>query len=216
MEKIKKHYSLHFNDRKFMVSFFSSFLLLIVSLIIQYFTSGYVTRSVGGAVTDIVLSNTRVYDVDIIFVYGALLLTLFIAIIGLYNLKYAPFIIKSVAIFTLIRSAFVSLTHISVFPDHILINSVFFRNQLFSGIFNYNDLFFSGHTGVPFLLALMFWDNKKLRYIFLGFSIIFGISVLLGHLHYSIDVLSAFFISYGIFDICKFLFKKDWELFNKK
>ena len=81
------------------------------------------------------------------------------------------------------------------------------------GIFNGNDLFFSGHTGLPFLLALIFWENKKLRFLFLGFSVLFAVVVLLGHLHYSIDVFAAYFITYTIFHICKFLFKKDWQLF---
>jgi membrane-associated phospholipid phosphatase len=88
---------------------------------------------------------------------------------------------------------------------------------MFSGIFTGNDLFFSGHTGLPFLLALMFWKHDPTsRTIFLGFSILFATVVLMGHIHYSIDVLSAFFITYGIFHICKFLFKKEWELFSKK
>jgi membrane-associated phospholipid phosphatase len=65
-------------------------------------------------------------------------------------------------------------------------------------------------------LALIFWENKILRIVFLSFSIMFAIIVLLGHLHYSIDVLSAFFITFSIFHICKFLFKKDWQLFLKK
>jgi hypothetical protein len=34
-------------------------------------------------------------------------------------------------------------------------------------------------------------------------------------LHYSIDVLSAFFITYTIFNICKYFFKEDWQLFIK-
>ena len=123
---------------------------------------------------------------------------------------------KSIALFTLIRSVFVSLTHMSPFPTHAIINSVFFNKEAFAGIFTGNDLFFSGHTGLPFLLALMVWKDKKSRYIFLGFSLLFAVVVLLGHLHYSIDVLAAFFITYTIFDICQFFFKKDWKLFQEK
>jgi len=37
--------------------------------------------------------------------------------------------------------------------------------------------------------------------------------VLLGHLHYTIDVFSAFFITYGIVEIAKWLWPKEWELF---
>lgn len=209
-------YKTHFADKAFVLSFLEGLLLLAISFITQFFVSGYVTRSSSAPVTDIILSNTRVYEVGGIFVWGAIILTFIGVIIGLKNLNYAPFMMKSVALFTLIRSFFVSLTHIGPFPTHAIINSNFFNGEVFNGIFTGNDLFFSGHTGVPFLLALIFWEHKKLRFIFLSFSALFGVVVLLGHLHYSIDVLSAFFITFSIFHICKFLFKKDWQLFLKK
>ncbi len=206
-------YKNYFTDRNYLISFFSAFALLAVSLVTQFFINGYVTRSISEPVTDIILSNTRVYDVGSVFVWGAVILTAIGVFIGLRYPKYVPFGFKSIAVFILIRSVFISLTHISPFPTHAVITSVFFNKQAFSGIFTGNDLFFSGHTGMPFLLALMFWNNKVLRYVFLGFSILFAVVVLLGHLHYSIDVLSAFFITYTIFDICKFIFKKDRQLF---
>lgn len=71
------------------------------------------------------------------------------------------------------------------------------------GVGNTNDLFFSAHTGLPFLLALEFWDNKILRYIFLLSSLGGATLVFLGHIHYSIDVLAAFFITYSVFQITK-------------
>ncbi|MGH7249432.1 MAG: phosphatase PAP2-related protein [Minisyncoccia bacterium] len=209
-------YKKYFASKNFVLSFFVGLLLLGVSLVTQFFISGYVDRSASQPVTDIILSNTRVYDVSAIFVWGAILLAFICIAIVLLRINYAPFVMKSVALFTLIRSIFVSLTHISPFPTHAIINSPFFNREVFNGIFTGNDLFFSGHTGVPFLLALIFWQNKNLRFIFLGFSVMFGIVVLLGHLHYSIDVLSAYFITYSIFHICKFLFKKDWQLFLEK
>jgi len=33
-------------------------------------------------------------------------------------------------------------------------------------------------------LALIFWDNKYLRYLFLILTVFFGASVLLAHVHY--------------------------------
>lgn len=211
-----QHYKTYFSNKSFLISFLCSLALLAISLLVQFSVSGYVTRSISEPVTDIILSNTRVYDVTGIFIWGAIILIIIGICIIFKNLNYAPFVMKSVALFTLIRSFFVSLTHISPFPTHAIISSEFFNKEVFNGIFTGNDLFFSGHTGIPFLLALIFWDNKKLRYVFLGFSIMFAIVVLLGHLHYSIDVLSAFFITFSIFHICKVFFKKDWELFLKK
>jgi len=208
-------YKTYFSDKSFLISFFGGLLLLAVSLVAQFFISGYVNSLPSTPVTDLILSNIRVYDVDGIFVYGTVLLVLVSLFIGLKYINYLPFAMKSVALFTLIRSVFVTLTHISAFPVHAIISSPFFNREAFNGIFTGNDLFFSGHTGLPFLLALMCWENKKLRIIFLAFSLFFAIVVLLGHIHYSIDVLSAYFITYSIFQICKFLFKKEWELFLK-
>jgi membrane-associated phospholipid phosphatase len=204
-----------FTDKNFLTSFFGGIVLLGVSLIIQFFVSGYLNNLPDAPVTDLILSNIRTYDVSGIFVYGTVALLFTGIFIGFTRINCAPFMMKSIALFSLIRSVFVILTHISAFPTHIIIESPFFNLPVFNGIFTGNDLFFSGHTGLPFLFALMFWEHKNLRTIFLGFSILFAAVVLLGHVHYSIDVLAAFFITYSIFHICKFLFKKEWEFFKK-
>jgi membrane-associated phospholipid phosphatase len=76
------------------------------------------------------------------------------------------------------------------------------------------NFFYSGHTAFPFLLALIFWDNKYLRYLFLILTVFFGVSVLLAHVHYSIDVFAAPFIVYGMYVITAKLFPRDYALFN--
>ncbi len=205
----------HFSEKAFILSFFGGLVFLLVSLVIQYLATNYANRLASLSVTDIILSNTRVYDVATIFTWGAVIVFLVSVIIIFKYINRAPFTIKSAAVFIIIRSIFVTLTHISQFPAHTLITSSFFQDTLFNGIFNGNDLFFSGHTGMPFLIALIYWDKKVVRYLFLAFSGILAVAVLLGHLHYSIDVLSAYFITYTIFHICLFLFKKDWTLAMK-
>jgi membrane-associated phospholipid phosphatase len=76
------------------------------------------------------------------------------------------------------------------------------------------DLFFSGHTGLPFLMALIFWNHPRLRYTFIAASLIFGTSAILGHYHYSIDVFAAYFITYSIFHIARTMFRSDLRLFE--
>ena len=211
-----KSYKIHFSDKAFILSFLSGAVLLALSMVAQFYSSIYATKVSSSHVTDIVLSNIKAQDLDGTFIYGTVILFFVALFVGLSKPNYLPFMMKSVAIFTIIRSVFVSLTHIGPFLSRIELNSAIFTDHVWSTIFTGNDLFFSGHTGLPFLLALMFWHNKKLRFLFLGFSLMFAIVVLLAHLHYSIDVLAAYFITYTIFIMCKYFFEKDWQLFLKK
>ena len=97
-----------------------------------------------------------------------------------------PFALKAVALFLLVRAVFVALTHMAPSPIDPQKPSPFF-NSIFYG----SDLFFSGHTGLPFLAALAFWHIPQWRMFYLALTAFFGSVVLLGHYHYSIDVLAA-------------------------
>lgn len=200
----------HFTNKEFLSLFFSGVALLLLSLIINYIAAIYATESASNSVTDIVLSNTKPRDVDGIFIYGPILMWTFVTFLCLKEPKRAPFILKSITVFVCIRSVFISLTHIGPFPTAISVDSDVLRAFSVGG-----DLFFSGHTGLPFLMALVFWDHIRLRILFFITSVMFGVVVLLGHLHYTIDVLSAFFITYTIFHIAQVIFKKDYLLFSK-
>lgn len=204
-----------FRDWRFTVSVTEGVVLLAFGLVANYYAALFAASHGSGFVEDIVLSNTRVYDVETIFTYGAIFTGIFIAAVTLWNIRSGPFVLKSIGLFVLVRSFFVSLTHISPYPFHMSIHSTFFNNPYFNGIFGGDDLFFSGHTGFPFLLALIFWEFKWLRITFLSLSVLFAVVVLLGHIHYSIDVFSAYFITYGIFHIALRLFGSDWRAFAK-
>ncbi len=196
-------------NRKFILSLSTAILFLIISLIVNFIAGTYATERASLPVTDIILSNIPVFDVDGIFVYGPIILWSFMIFIFSHKPNKLPFTIKSIALFVIIRSIFISLTHIGPFPNQILVSAGNFSSKYTFG----GDLFFSGHTGLPYLLALIFWENKKMRYFLIAASIFFGIIVLMGHLHYSIDVFAAFFITYSIFHIAEYFFKKDRILF---
>jgi hypothetical protein len=204
----EKKYKNYLTNKYFIWSSILGLLFLIFSLVIEYLAGVYATERQSNAVTDIILSNIPIYNVADIFVYGFFAVIIFIIFIALINPEKIPFIIKSSATFILIRSIFISLTHIGIYPN-IIPTSV----DIFKSITSGGDLFFSGHTGFPFLMALIFWEDKKLRYFFIIISVIFGILALLGHYHYTIDVLSAFFITFGIYHICIKIFKKDYQIF---
>lgn len=209
MEKIKASYIENFTSKEFLQSFVIAILLLVISLVLNFYAGTYATQSASNPVTDIILSNTRAYDLDGMFVYGSIIFFFFVVFVGLSKPKKIPFTVKSLALFIVIRSIFITLTHLGPFPTQIPVSSDILSRISFGG-----DLFFSGHTGMPFLLALIFWDDKWTRYVFIAFSLMFATVVLLSHMHYSIDVLSAFFITYTIFNISKYLFKRDHNLFS--
>ena len=193
---------------RYYASLLEAIILFVISVIATHFASRYAEINASNYVEDIILSNTRVYDFEFIFVQGAIMLTLFVVVLCLRFRKAAPFLIKAVSLFIIIRAVFVSLTHIGPYP---------LKLELESGLLNFitsgNDLFFSGHTGLPFLIALIFWQHLYIRIVFLSSSVIFGIIVLLSHLHYSIDVFAAFFITYTIYHIAIKFFHKDYEFF---
>lgn len=64
------------------------------------------------------------------------------------------------------------------------------------------DLFFSGHTATIMLIYLCS-PNKKWRYTFLAFTIIIAIAVLVQHVHYTVDVISAPFFAYVSYLLAK-------------
>lgn len=210
MDRIKQTYLTYFRNKDFLSSLFLSIFIFAISLVVNFYAVQYATENASNPVTDVILSNIRAYDVDGIFIYGPLFLWVFVALISLAQPRRIPFILKNIGLFVLIRSLFITLTHIGPFPTQVAVPFTGFLGSIFS---SGADLFFSAHTGLPFLLALIFWDNIRLRIFFIISSLIFGIVVLLGHLHYSIDVLSAFSITYTIYRIAEIAFPKDKKIF---
>src|ERR1035437_8913201 len=117
MEQILHRYKIVLKDRSIILSVFYSFLFLIFSLVLNYFACTYATANASNAVTDIILSNIPVVNVNEVFEQGFLLLVLFIATVLLYQPKRMPFALKSIALFVAIRAIFIVLTHIAPYPD---------------------------------------------------------------------------------------------------
>lgn len=205
---------IYFTKRVFHTRYYASLLeallLFIFSVYVTHIASRFAEVKASNYVEDIVLSNTRVYDFEILFVHGAIVLTLFVAALCFRFRETAPFLLKAVSLFIIVRALFVSMTHLGPYPTKLDLES-----RLLDFITSGNDLFFSGHTGLPFLIALIFWNHLYVRILFLVAAVTNGIIVLLSHLHYTIDVMAAFFITYTIYHIALKLFKKDYEFFSE-
>lgn len=207
---VVRRYSAAFAQRGFAAQAIGSVVAFLASLVLTAFAIDFSTERASNGVTDLILSNTPIFDVGYIYVYGLFVLIAFITFICLTNPKRTPLILYSLALFITIRAAFVTMTHLGPFtPD--LPNDFGVR---FTNIFYGGDYFFSGHTGAPFLMALIYWRERAMRYIFLLWSVFFAVTVLLGHLHYTIDVASAYFIAYGIYHIALHRFPRERELFD--
>lgn len=206
MNLLQRH-KLYWPKKDFLISIIFGLILMAGSLAINDYAQTYAANHISNSESDILLDNIPAMDVHLIYSEGAILFIIILIVVLLYEPKYIPFVLKSLAIFIIIRSFFMVLTHLAPPASQIYIDPTDYIQRLSHG----DDLFFSGHTGLPFLLAIIFWSKKYLRGLFLVCTLIGGTAVILGHLHYSIDVFSALFISFGIFYISKFLFPKDYN-----
>ncbi|MDE1925311.1 MAG: hypothetical protein KGH79_04015 [Patescibacteria group bacterium] len=214
---VARQYRIHFSRYSFWSSVLASFVTFCAGVTVNSYAIIYATEKASNPVTDVVLSNIPVFNVDGLFVWGIVLLIIFITAVLLLNPKCIPFSLYSLGLFFAIRAMFISLTHVGPFPTQTAVDFTSNVGLLLSKIFlTGDDLFFSAHTGAPFLMALLFWQSKLLRYIFLASSVFFGAIALLGHIHYSIDVVSAFFITFSIYNIALWLFPKEHMLFLSK
>jgi hypothetical protein len=154
----------------------------------------YANTFVGPVIPDLILDHVTRVDTSFFFYEGAVILVGFVLLVVIRVPRYIPFTLAAVALFYLIRTLLMVTTHLpSPHPS--------------TGA----DLFFSGHTGLPFLLSLIFWKYPALRYFFLVASVVAGATVLLSHVHYSIDVLAAPFITYSIYILSKKIFKREYS-----
>jgi len=209
MEDTIRLYQTLFGSRGYLRSLSEGAVFLAASTIAIFAAVSYATVHASNYVTDFVLSRVGPLNVRFLFIYGTF--TAFAITAGLlaWRPNRLPFALKAMALFLLVRAVFVALTHIAPSPIDPQQPAPFF-NSIFYG----SDLFFSGHTGLPFLAALAFWHIAQWRLFYLALTGFFGSIVLLGHYHYSIDVLAALFITHGVFQLSCWLFGRDYALFK--
>lgn len=212
MRRLFSMHGSYWERREFRRSVLVGVVFLSFSLVANFFAGRYADRMASNYVSDIFLDNFQVRDVDGILIYGILAFVAFVAFLLIKEPRRIPFVLKSFSLFYLIRSMFLTFTHIATYPLHVSIDQA----ELLSSLIDGNTLFFSGHTGLPFLVALIFWRDRQVRYVSLATSVIMGVSVLLGHIHYTIDVAAAFFITYTIYHLSLRFFRKDHEIFDDK
>ena len=105
-------YKIFFADKKIVGLTIFALLLLIVSVVVNFYAGSYASVHQSNYVTDIILSNTKAFDVDMLFVYATFVSFAVMIFYCLKNPFQLPYIVKSIALFVLVRCVFIILTHI--------------------------------------------------------------------------------------------------------
>ncbi|MEI6352799.1 MAG: phosphatase PAP2-related protein [Candidatus Nomurabacteria bacterium] len=214
MDKIFTNYRETFTDKKILFDMFIGVLLFIFGLVVAYYAYAYTQTYQGTIAQDIFLDNLPIVNVALLFFGGMAFMGVVAVVLSLLDPKRIPFVLISTGLFFAVRGFFLILTHLAP-PNIEYYQYIQYEHHIKNVVFTLSsgtDLFFSGHVGYAFLLTLIFWYKKYLRYFFLLFSFLMAGVVILGHLHYSIDVFSAYFIVFGIFEFAKKYFHKEYVL----
>lgn len=171
----------------------------VLAYAVNYYITLYTQNVEVISVGDLILDNIPTIDLSFIFIFGIFFVAFLLFVYPVFiKPELVPFTAKTLAAFILIRAFFISLTHLGA-PLNYYNLAQFSESPSFFQYFYLNDLFFSAHTGLPYLGALLFWENRIMRYLLLGMSVLQALTVLFMHVHYSIDVFSAYFITYTIY-----------------
>lgn len=211
MNALWDRHKYYWRQKRYRNSALVGLFFFFASLIANRYASLYATAQASNPVNDLLLDNLPVMRVewivnDVAALFGFCMIGLII-----WQPRRIPFILKAIALFVFVRAGFITFTHLAPFPNRIILDP----NDLFGTLTYGGDYFFSGHTGVPFLFALIYWQEKRVRYFCLAAAILLAAGVVLGHLHYSIDVFAAFFITHGIFVMAQNFFPYAYNVFSE-
>ncbi|HXI01251.1 MAG TPA: phosphatase PAP2-related protein [Sphingobacteriaceae bacterium] len=157
----------------------------------------YIQKRNGFMNNDIVLQYLPAYDMSMpIFI-----VTWFIAILMILRSIQNPsvFITFLYGFIILNLARFVSISLIHFDPPHDLIPITDPISNIFYGdSYVTKDLFFSGHTATQFLCFLCLQKKQDKLYAVFA-TVLMGVLVLVQHVHYTVDVISAPVFAYICF-----------------
>lgn len=197
---------------------FLSLPLVALAIFLQILT-GKITSALdtGGPVQDLILSLVPPFDLSLYFVWGYITMisafALYVILMDIRKFRGAAFYFSLIVI---VRAGFILLTGLRSPEGSLPVSFPGFTGHLQAE----NDLFFSGHTAIPFMAYLYFKDQcrekKILRWFFLFGSASLGATALVMHRHYSIDVVSAPFICFGVYTLGKRMYARVRPIFAPK
>ncbi len=195
-----------FKNRKYRNEFIITIILLVIVLFILTNFLDFVETRSGVVLPDPILALFNPINLTWL-TFGLIYLSIVLALINFIpNPKQLMFVLQVYVLMIIFRIAAMYILPLNPPDKMILLNDPFV--QLFgTGKVLTKDLFFSGHTATLFLLFLCS-PKTLLKKIYFVFTILIAASVLLQHVHYSIDVLAAPFFTYAAYRIVIILREK--------
>lgn len=189
-------------NKPFRVKTICGFIILIIILLFFPFFFNYIELRNGYTINDTILANIPSYNLSIpifaiIWFVSFLILVTAVTDPSVMILFLWAFIFLSV-------SRIISISVIPLDPPAHLIPLIDpISNTFYGGKFLTKDLFYSGHTSTQFLMFLCL-KKKALKTIALLATVSIGIMLLVQHVHYTIDVISAPLFAYINYRMAKY------------
>jgi hypothetical protein len=190
----------HFSPGKRVAEFMISMAALAGALRLSFIAGNFAEANAVYAhpEPDLLWRWLPVVDTHVVFVWGFGAFLAWLIIVSLWReRRRAAYIAWSYALLIALRSFFIILTPMHLPPEAVSVDQGFLFEKFGKFLTFRHDLFFSAHTAMPYL-AFLILRGPKIRASFMAFSVVLACAVLLGRLHYSIDVFGAYFITYAL------------------
>ena len=199
---IKQNWQEAWRNKAFRWSLISGLIIISIVIFFTYHFFNYIENSRGGEVlNDWMLNMLPAKDVSIpiVFFEGSVIILFFLRC----TTNPAMFITALIGLIFIIASRCITID-ITQFraPIGIIALKDPIADMIYKTKFINRDLFYSGHVSILFLFYLC--SSKKAdKYYMLLAVILVGILLLIQHVHYTVDVISAPFFAFGCYWISK-------------
>ncbi len=210
---MKKQWHSAWQIPSFRIKFLTGLVLLLAILVYFPFFFKAIDNRHGVVLTDIVLQWIRPRDLSLLvfLLIWASFLLLIIRIIPAPDL--ALLVLWGYGLLTVLRMICIGLVSLNP-PEGLIPLADPLTNLFYGSHYITHDLFFSGHTATVCLI--FFCLKRRWDKYFAGLAtVLTGLFLLIQHVHYSIDVLAAPFITYAVYRIARLITSREHRLLTR-
>lgn len=177
-------------------------ILIAVIFTLPVFFS-FIEARKGAYLHDLILQAIPAIDVSLVTFLVIWSISGLVIVRCIQQPSFALLMLMSFTLLCLVRMASITMVPLDP-PDGLIKLNDPITSMVYGGKdkFITKDLFFSGHTSNMFLMFLCL-EKKRDKILAMIATLLVAILVLVQHVHYTIDVLSAFIFTYLVFRIGK-------------